>query len=99
MLPEAPDESVSIQLIYLWSFLSSPNAQESHFLPDPGNNEKAVSGRGGGAAARQKQSLKQAVLVGDTGSAWHHGHGRNEACGVPAPRLSDSSWVRSAAGS
>lgn len=60
----------------------SPCTRDPCLLLDNVNNEKAVSGRGGGAA-QQKQSLKQAVLVGDTGPAWYHGW--NKAGSVRGP--------------
>lgn len=50
------------QFIYLWSFLSSPCTRGSFSSPDNVNNERAVSGSGGGAAEQNKASNRRSLL-------------------------------------
>lgn len=50
------------QFIYLWSFLSSPCTRGSFSSPDNVNNERAVSGSGGGTAEQNKASNRRSLL-------------------------------------
>lgn len=90
-------ESFEFSLFTLGPFCP-PHAQEGHFLlPDNGNNGRAVSRRGGWGH-QAEQSLKQAVLVGDTGSAWYCGQNKARSVRCPDDRGTDSPQRSSAAG-
>ena len=63
-------------------FVLPPRTRDPFLCLDNADNGEAGSGRGRGAA-QQKQSLTQAVLVGDTGPVWYLG--RNKAGSVRHP--------------